>query len=61
MRITVGAWGVGVTVLGLVVHLYWGDTYIRVPWVGELAWNCTGLHMNPIKPGSRVPKEFREE
>jgi hypothetical protein len=60
MKITAGAWGMGVAIMGLVIHLYWGDVYIRLPWVGELAWNSTGLHMNRIKPGSPVPREFRE-
>ena len=60
MKVTAGVWGLGVAVMGLVIHLYWRDVYIRVPWIGELAWNCTGLHMNRIQPGSQTPREFRE-
>jgi hypothetical protein len=37
MKITVGLWGLEITIKGLVVHLYRGDVYIRLPWLGELA------------------------
>lgn len=61
MKITVGKWGAGGSIMGLVVHIYLGDTYIRIPFVGEMAWNCTGFHVNRIQRGSRVAKEFRED
>lgn len=60
MKITVGMWGAGISVLGLVVHLYWGDVYVRVPLVGELAWNGAGFFRNRILRGSKAPKQFRE-
>lgn len=59
MKVTVGAWGLGVSLSGVVVHLYLGDVYIRLPRVGELAWNYTGFYINRICSGSPVSPEFR--
>mgnify|MGYP001204030822 FL=1 len=46
MRVSIEAWGLSMELFGLVTHLYPGDVYFRVPWIGELAWNSTGLHVN---------------
>ncbi|MDT0500321.1 MULTISPECIES: hypothetical protein [unclassified Halomonas] len=52
VTITIGLWGVGLRVGGLIINLYLGDLYFRIPQVGELAWNSLGLHMNrlPLPP-----------
>lgn len=46
MRVTLGRWGMGVTVGGFVADLFAGDVYLKVPKLGELAWNCTGFHID---------------
>lgn len=43
VTLSIGFWGVGLKVGGLVIDLYLGDVYVRVPRVGELAWNQLGL------------------
>jgi len=45
MELSVGRWGMGFRVGGMIAHLYRGDVYLRLPLFGELAWNSTGLHI----------------
>lgn len=46
MKISIGRWGFGLEVGGFVMDLFLGDVYVRVPGVGELAWNHTGFFAN---------------
>lgn len=46
MGITLGGWGMGVVIGGMVVDLFVGDIYVRIPGVGELAWNSVGFVVN---------------
>ena len=46
MIIKFGRWGVGLMVGGFVVDLFLGNVYVRVPGVGELAWNQSGFYVD---------------
>jgi hypothetical protein len=51
MRLKVGRWGIGMVLGGVVVDLFLGDVFVRVPGVGELAWNQTGFYLDrEVKP-----------
>jgi|TARA_R110000851_G_scaffold176026_1_gene322564 hypothetical protein len=46
VTLTVGYWGLGLKIGDLVIHLFLGDLYLRIPKVGELAWNQLGLFID---------------
>ena len=47
MGVSLGKWGfAGSKVGGFVCDLHLGDVYIKVPGLGELAWNTVGLVSN---------------
>ena len=46
MKIEIEKSGLGLEIGGLTLNLFWGDFYARLPRVGEVAWNCTGLYAN---------------
>lgn len=54
MKIQIEASGVGLEVGRFVLGLFVGDFYVRLPNVGEVAWNQTGLHLN------RLPIQTKE-
>lgn len=43
MKFSIGKWGVGVEAGRLVILLYLGDVYLKIPLVGELAVNSSGF------------------
>lgn len=48
MKIQIEISGVGLEFGDFVLNLFVGDFYIRLPNVGEAAWNQTGLHLNRL-------------
>ncbi len=48
MTIKTSRWGFSVNVGGLAVEAFVGELYLRLPKIGELAWNGTGLYCNRI-------------
>lgn len=52
MKIEIEMSGLGLEISGFALNLFWGDFYARLPHVGEIAWNHTGLYANrlPIQP-----------
>lgn len=52
MKLSIGRWGFGLEVGGLVLWLFLGDIYLRCPRIGELAWNSTGFHVNRLPNSS---------
>lgn len=48
MRLSIGKWGIGLEIGGLVLWLFLGDIYLRLPRVGELALNSTGFHVHRL-------------
>ncbi|GHE22828.1 hypothetical protein GCM10017767_33490 [Halomonas urumqiensis] len=46
MRIELTRRGMELTIMGLKVRLVAGDVFLRVPMVGQLAWNQCGLSMD---------------
>lgn len=60
MRISFARWGFGVEVGGFTLELYLGDVYIKVPSVGELAWNQTGFYVDRVRRPSGSPKDQPE-
>lgn len=52
MKIEIETSGLGLEIGGFALNLFWGDFYARLPRVGEVAWNCTGLYANrlPFQP-----------
>lgn len=46
MTITIGRWGIGLVIGGFVMDLFLQDVYLRVPRLGELAWNPTGFYVD---------------
>lgn len=49
MRIELVRWGVELEAMGLVIRLVQGDNFLRVPKVGQLAWNQCGLFADSWK------------
>jgi hypothetical protein len=52
MRLTIERWGFDLRVSGCILRLVPGDTFIRLPRVGQLAWNHTGIYADRLKKGS---------
>lgn len=46
MSILLGRWGIDFRLGSLVIHIFLGDLYLKVPKVGELAWNSTGFFLD---------------
>lgn len=43
MSITIGRWGIGLESSHLIIWLYLGDIYLKIPLLGELAINSIGI------------------
>lgn len=46
MKVSFARWGFGLELGGFVLDIFLGDVYIKIPSVGELAWNLTGFYMD---------------
>ncbi len=46
MKVRVERYGMGLAVGGFVVEVFLGDIYLKVPRVGELAWNSVGFFVD---------------
>lgn len=46
MSLKLERWGVEVNAGNLTIRLVSGDFFIRVPMIGQVAWNSTGLYMD---------------
>lgn len=46
MKFTINRWGVGLEIGALIINLFIGDLYIKIPRVGECAYNAVGLTSN---------------
>ena len=57
MKLTVGKWGVGLEVGRLVINLFLGDIYLRVPMIGEFSYSSAGMYLDCWK-GSK--KGFKD-
>lgn len=51
MRLQLERWGFDLRAGGCIVRIVSGDTFIRLPWVGQLAWSHTGLYADRLKRG----------
>lgn len=55
MRIELVRWGVELEVARLYIRLVYGDLFVRIPWIGQLAWNHCGLYLDGWKDVARDP------
>ncbi|GEK46019.1 hypothetical protein HPA02_03020 [Bisbaumannia pacifica] len=56
MRVACGKWGLGLSIGAFKFDMYLGDLYLRVPNVGELAWNSTGFYWEPVRTDDSGPR-----
>ena len=49
MQLTLERWGLDFRLGGCIVRLVSGDTFIRLPWIGQVAWNQTGFYADRLK------------
>jgi hypothetical protein len=54
MQIRLEAWGMDLRVGAGVARLVAGDILLRVPRVGQIAWNHTGIYAERLRKGSTL-------
>ena len=47
-------WGVDIRAGSCILRLVAGDIFIRLPGVGQIAWNATGFYADRLKKGDRL-------
>lgn len=48
MTVSVSTQGIEIELFGGAFCLFLGELYLRVPQIGEIAWNSTGFYMNRL-------------
>ncbi|ATJ82024.1 hypothetical protein ACFPTY_03485 [Halomonas beimenensis] len=55
MRIELVRWGMELEVARLYIRLVYGDVFVRIPRLGQLAWNQCGLYLDAWKDVAQDP------
>ncbi|RCX07061.1 hypothetical protein [Marinomonas foliarum] len=57
MKLTIDRWGVGLEIGSLIINLFVGDVYVRIPNVGELAYSSAGFYLDHWRDPKKGFKE----